>query len=279
MGIFFGEKVSFLNWPAKVFISLLQVTVLPYIVGSLIVGIGENTGENARRLAIWGGLALLIIWIFTLFIVFLVPFALPPDKGGVFFSAIPSDQISIDWLDLYIPTNPFRSLANNTVPAVVIFSILIGISLIDLPRKERIIEPLKGLNDVLARAASFLIKLTPFGIFAVAGHAAGTMRVDEFQRIEAFFLNYIGLCLILTFWLLPGLVSVITSIPHRRIISLYMDAVITAFVTSSVFVVLPLISERTKQLLREINLSRDSEQDSADILIPASFNFPLAQKF
>ncbi len=277
-GIFFGEKVSFLNWPAKVFISLLQVTVLPYIVGSLIVGIGENTGQNARRLAIWGGLALLIIWTFTLFIVFLVPLALPPDKGGVFFSAIPSAQTTIDWLDLYIPTNPFRSLANNTVPAIVIFSILIGIALIDMPRKERIIEPLKGFNDVLARAASFLIKLTPFGIFAVAGHAAGTMRFDEFQRIEAFFLNYIGLCLILTFWLLPGLVSVITSIPHRRIISLYMDAVVTAFVTASVFVVLPLISERSKQLLSELDLSREGEQESADILIPASFNFPASPK-
>jgi Na+/H+-dicarboxylate symporter/ABC-type amino acid transport substrate-binding protein len=278
VGIFFGEKVSFLNWPARVFISLLQVTVLPYIVGSLIVGIGENTGQNARRLAIWGGLALLIIWIFTLFIVFLVPLALPPDKGGAFFSAIPSDQTTIDWLDLYIPTNPFRSLANNTVPAVVIFSILIGIALIDMPRKERIIEPLKGFNDVLARAASFLIKLTPFGIFAVAGHAAGTMRFDEFQSIEAFFLNYIGLCLILTFWLLPGLVSVITSIPHRRIISLFMDPVVTAFVTSSVFVVLPMISERSKQLLSEVDFSREGEQESADILIPASFNFPASPK-
>ncbi|MCI0603341.1 cation:dicarboxylase symporter family transporter [bacterium] len=45
-GIFFGEQISFLNWPAKVFISLLQVTVLPYIVGSSYLQL-RHTGSSA----------------------------------------------------------------------------------------------------------------------------------------------------------------------------------------------------------------------------------------
>ncbi|MCI0616653.1 cation:dicarboxylase symporter family transporter [bacterium] len=277
-GIFFGERVSFLNWPAKAFVDLLQITVLPYIVGSLIVGIGDNSGQNAKRLAIWGGLALLFTWALSLFLVFAAPLALPPEKGGVFFSAVPSSDTTIDWLDLYIPANPFRSLANNTVPAVVIFSILVGIALIDLPGKNRILDPMKGFNDVLSRVATLLVKLTPIGIFAVAGYAAGTMRFDEFQRLEGFFLIYIGLSLLLTFWLLPGMVSVITSIPHRKLISVFLDAVITAFVTSSVFVVLPMIAERSKQLLKEYGISQDGGTESADVLIPASFNFPHSAK-
>jgi Na+/H+-dicarboxylate symporter len=37
-GLFFGERVSFLNWPARGFVSLLQITVLPYIVGPSLLG-------------------------------------------------------------------------------------------------------------------------------------------------------------------------------------------------------------------------------------------------
>ena len=277
-GLFFGEKVAFLQWPARAFVELLQVTVLPYIVCSMIVGIGENTGSNARQLAAKGGLILVVTWILSLAIVFAVPLALPPEKGGVFFSAAPSREASIDWLDLYIPANPFRSLANNTVPAVVIFSILVGIALTDLKGKEKLLEPLKAFSKVLGRVASLMVRLTPFGIFAISGHAAGTLRLDEFARLQAFLLIYIGLSLILAFWLLPGLVSLITSIPHKRMISLSMDAVLTAFVTSNVFVVLPLIAERSKQLISELSTKSESQDDSIDVLIPASFNFPHSGK-
>ncbi len=39
-GIFFGEEVAFLKMPGDAFILLLQMTVLPYIMVSLITGLG-----------------------------------------------------------------------------------------------------------------------------------------------------------------------------------------------------------------------------------------------
>ena len=128
VGLFFGEKASFLDLPARGFVQLLQVTVLPYVVGSLIAGIARGTPAQARRLASKGGLALLLLWALSLAIVFLSPLALPPDKGGSFYASSElSSEPRIDWLDLYIPSNPFRSLANNVVPAVVVFSVLLGL--------------------------------------------------------------------------------------------------------------------------------------------------------
>jgi Na+/H+-dicarboxylate symporter len=54
---------------------------------------------------------------------------LPPHKGGSFFSAAPQEtEHAIDWVSLYIPSNPFHSLANNVVPAVVVFAVLSGIA-------------------------------------------------------------------------------------------------------------------------------------------------------
>jgi hypothetical protein len=86
IGLFFGEKVSFLALPARAFIQLLQVTVLPYVVGALVTGIASGSPSQARQLASRGGLALAILWTSSLTLVFLSPLALPPGKGSSWFA-------------------------------------------------------------------------------------------------------------------------------------------------------------------------------------------------
>lgn len=279
VGLFSGEKASFLDLPARGFVQLLQVTVLPYVVGSLIAGIARGTPAQARRLASKGGLALLLLWALGLAIVFLSPLALPPDKGGSFYASSElSSEPRIDWLDLYIPSNPFRSLANNVVPAVVVFSVLLGLAVLGLPGKERILAVLDLVNDALGRAGTLLVKLTPFGLFAIAGHSAGTLRLEEFERLQAFLLVYTGLALILSLWLLPGLVSALTGLSYRRIVSLAIDPLLTAFVTANLFIVLPLLAERGKTLLAEAGLGKDDADEAVDVLVPTSFTFPHSAK-
>ena len=279
VGLFFGEKAAFLQWPARAFVQLLQVTVLPYIVTSLVAGIARGTPAQMRRLASRGGLVLAALWTLSLALVFLSPLALPPEKGGSFYatSAV-STETAIDWLGLYIPSNPFHALANNVVPAVVVFSILLGIALLTLPQKERILGPLMIVNDTLGRAGSLLVRLTPIGLFAIAGHSAGTLKLEEFARLQAYLLIYVGLCLILTLWVLPGLVAALTGLSHRRILSLVQDPLITAFATANLFVVLPLIQERAKQILEEAAVERAEAEEAVDVLVPASFTFPQSAK-
>ena len=50
-GIFFGEKVAFLQVAGNAFIKLLQMTILPYILVSLVHGIGGLTYNQAKELA------------------------------------------------------------------------------------------------------------------------------------------------------------------------------------------------------------------------------------
>ena len=62
-GIFFGEYVAFLEVIGNSFIRLLQMTILPYILVSLILGIGGLTYEKAKLLAVNAGLLLLLTWV------------------------------------------------------------------------------------------------------------------------------------------------------------------------------------------------------------------------
>ena len=68
-GLFFGELVAELKVLGDIFIKLLQMTVLPYIVVSLIAGLGHMDGGQARRLALRGSIVLAAIWLLALAVI------------------------------------------------------------------------------------------------------------------------------------------------------------------------------------------------------------------
>ena len=51
-GIFFGEYCAFLQIIGDAFIKLLQITILPYITVSMILGIGGLTTNQAKLMEI-----------------------------------------------------------------------------------------------------------------------------------------------------------------------------------------------------------------------------------
>jgi len=74
---------------------------------------------------------------------------------------------TIDFLQLYIPANPFFSLANSIVPAVVVFSIVIGIALIGIERKQPLLDVLSVIMKVMTRVTDLVMKLAPLGVDVV----------------------------------------------------------------------------------------------------------------
>ena len=61
-GVFFGEPAGKLEIVGQAYIRLLQITVLPYILVSLIVGLGRLDADIARRIGAVGGMLILLIW-------------------------------------------------------------------------------------------------------------------------------------------------------------------------------------------------------------------------
>ena len=275
VGLFFGELVADLKFFGDVFIKLLQMTVLPYIVVSLIAGFGRMTSAQARRLAVRGTVVLFTIWGLALALIFVTPLAFPSLDTASFFSA-PStiSQDSGNVLDLYVPSNIFYSLSNNLVPAVVLFSIFMGVALISVPDKSTVLPIFDGLSEALSKINAMIVRLTPYGIFAIAAAAAGTMTIEELGRVQVYLITYIALALVITFWIFPGLVSAVSGIPYREVLSTFKDALVTAFATGNQFVVLPLIAENCKTLLAKYRLPESESASAIDVIVPVSFNFP-----
>jgi Na+/H+-dicarboxylate symporter len=279
VGLFVGERASSLQIWADAYVNLLQMTVLPYVAMSLVGGLGSLTRHEASRLGSRVGLLLLGFWLIGLVAVFVFPLMFPPMQNASFFSTTLLEETPpLDLIGLYIPANPFYALANNIVPAVVLFSALVGVALIGVPNKGTALEVIAVINNALERVARFIVALTPFGLFAIAAVVAGTFEPAQAAKLQVYLLGYVAMALLLTFWVLPGLVAALTPIPYGRVLSRTRDALLMAFTTGSLFVVLPLLAEETRTLLREHTSVSSQDEHLPDVIIPAAYNFPHTAK-
>ena len=275
LGVFVGEYAAVLEPAADAYVKLLQMTVLPYVLISLISGLGGLRLTEVRTLAARCGLVLLGLWAVALAAVVLFPMIFPAIESASFFSTtLIAEKEPFDFVSLYIPANPFHSLANNIVPAVVLFGVVLGIALIGVPDKERLLSVLSVVRAMVSRATSFLVGLTPYGLFAVVAVAAGTLGVEALRQVSVYLISYIAVSLFVCLWALPALVAALTPIPYRAVLTRTRDALFTAFATGSLFIVLPALTDAAKALIRDYQNVEVANVEVADVIMPASFSFP-----
>ena len=274
LGLIAGERTAALEAVADAYIKLLQMTVLPYATVSIVGGLGALDVAQARTLGKRVGLALGLLWAVAFVAVLLFPLMLPPHQNASFFSTtLLIEREPFDFLNLYIPTNPFNALANNVVPAVVLFSVVVGVALIGVNDKAPLLDVLGVARRAVAKTTDFVMALTPVGVFAIAAVVSGTLDFDDIRRLQVYLVSYVAISLLLSLWVLPGLVAALTPIPYRALLGRSRDALVMAFMTTSLFAVLPVITAHAKTLVRDYAPDA-ADDDATDIIVPTSFNFP-----
>jgi proton glutamate symport protein len=274
-GVFFGELISPIGIVGDAFIGLLQMTVLPYVFVSLILGLGRLSSGNAGILVRRSMILLGILWAVALSFIVVMPLAYPQVEAGSYFStSLVEPTPKFDFINLFIPKNPFNSLATGTVPAVVVFALGIGAALIGIENKQQILDALDTISTSLSRVSKFIARLSPIGVFAITARAAGTLDVSELQSLEIYFATYLVFWFALAIWFLPMFATAFLPLKYREIMGPARDALITAFATGSVFVVLPLLADHAKVLVRKCAPESERAPGAVDVLIPLAFAFP-----
>jgi len=279
LGVLLGEWTAPFQVVGDIYLGLLQMTVLPYIVVSLISRLGGFTYDRAAQVGRHGTVVLLLLWVVALATVVLLPLSLPDWEAGTFFSAsLVEPGEGFDFLELYIPTNPFGALADNIVPAAVVFSIIIGIAIIPLSNKRRLLEPLKVVGDALGNIAQAVVRLSPWGTFALAAGAAGTISPGELLRLGGYVSTFTIGVVLLTFVLFPALVVSLSPIGYRELMGRTRGTLLTALATGKLFAVLPMITNDVRELLVSHGVQQEEAQEAADVLVPLAYPFPNAGK-
>ena len=155
---------------------------------------------------------------------------------------------------------------------------MLGIALMGIGDRERLLGPLRVMNAAITSITLFVVRLTPVGVFAIGAVTAGTMTGETLERLQVYFVVFAAASLLLAFWVLPLLVTAMTPFRYREVTGIARDALLTAFVANNAFIVLPILVERSKDLLRRRGLLSPESDSAAEVLVPILFNFPNAGK-
>src|SRR4030095_5761356 len=228
--------------------------------------LGSLGSSEMKQIARYGTKFLLLVWTVGLLLVVLCPLALPSFSGLPVFS-LEDTTASVDWLDLYSPSNLFRALTNNLIPAVVLFGILTGLAVGQIrdERKAVLLQALEAFNEAMGRVSRMILRLTPYGLFAISAVTAGEIRLEDLLRLQIWFHFYAGGALLFTLWVLPTLVARLTDVPYGRFVATMRDAIITAAAAGDALVVLPLIAESAKALLVERGVTSDDADRTVSV--------------
>jgi Na+/H+-dicarboxylate symporter len=115
-GLFFGEKTQILAPIGDIFIKLIQIAIIPSIVIFIITGIGSINQADAKEFLTKVALIMLLMWFLGLIVFFFMQFAFPDVPNNSFFSTAQRSMPDVtDLIDLFIPSNPFKSLSEGFI--------------------------------------------------------------------------------------------------------------------------------------------------------------------
>ncbi|HDX1193095.1 TPA: L-cystine transporter [Pasteurella multocida] len=155
----------------------------------------------------------------------------------------------------FIPKNPFLELtgANPTsIISVVIFAALLGIASLSLAREdqalgERIAQGVDTLNKLIMRLVRMVIRLTPYGVFALMLKMATSSKWADIVNLGTFIVaSYAAICLM---FVVHGLLLAVFRVNPFTYFKKVMPTLSFAFTSRSSAATLPLnIETQTNKL-------------------------------
>ena len=187
LGLVAPELTDWLQPLATLFLQASQIVVMPYLICELIVGFGQLRPGSLGQLARRGGFVLLGLWAGAAVLVVATPLCLPPLVTSEFFhTGLFERNEPIDLLTTYLPDNIFGALAADNFPAVVLFSCVLGVLLQSIDSKQALLDPLQVIRTLVGRLNKLVVRLIPYGIFALMAINVARFDGDQLIRMQGF---------------------------------------------------------------------------------------------
>jgi len=277
-GLFLGDICAIFAPYGSAYIMLLKATAIPYLIVAIIHGIGQLSTFQAKSILKNGILFIGLTWLINISMVYLVYFAFPQPKGTQ-AGYISTESPKINFAELLIPENIFYDLANNIIPAIVIFSLFIGIALMHIKEKDTLMQSLKNLVEAITRITTWIAKITPLGTFLIIANQVGTIQFSTIKQVSTYIILYIICSCSILFWIFPRITNMLTHIKASRWIKLLSPILILAYTTNIVIVCIPYIIELLRKEAQALEPFDDKTQTQIQGTVSVVFNLPLGSLF
>jgi Na+/H+-dicarboxylate symporter len=257
-----------------IFLRLIRVIIAPLLIGTLVSGIAAHS--DLKKVGRMGVKAIVYFEAVTTLALCIGLAAINLSKAGAGVHLPPSSgetlqvqRLSAAETILHIfPENLAKSVAENQILQVVVFSILFGIALAMVREERR--RPLLNLAESLAETmfkfTNLVMYLAPLGVGAAIAYTVGSTGMGIlFNLAKLLFTLYIALLVFILGVLLP--VALLVRVPLKKFIAAVAEPVSIAFGTASSEAALP----RAMEAMEAIGVPRPV----VAFVMPTGYSFNL----
>jgi Na+/H+-dicarboxylate symporter len=256
--------VVWLAFPGQIFLSLIQLAIVPLVFASVILGIVSSDNlQQLRSLGVKIGFYYVFTTVVSVGLGFAVAYWIRPGRfidvellgnvsdGVANVSAEAASGINLkEIVSGLIPSNPFNVLVSGEMLQIVLLAIFIGIALMSLKAEEA--KPLVGLLNAFQKISMTVIgwamHLAPLAVFGLTAGLLAQIGVSALLGVGIYMLTVlVGLLFVLGFYLI--LIKFAAKRSPVEFLRQIGDVQLLAFSTSSSATVMPLTIETAQHKL------------------------------
>jgi Na+/H+-dicarboxylate symporter len=240
-------------------VNAIRMTVIPLVVSLLVTGVASAAdvaaiGRLGARtvvvfLVLLVGTAAVVVPLAPLLFSLLPPGAarppLPPGAAEAAGQVAASGRETLaEWIASLLPTNPLAAASNGQIVPLILFTLLLALALARSAPERRapVVAFFQALAEALMRLVTWVVKLAPFGVFALVLPMAARSGAALAGAIGFYVAAYSASCVVVSVLLYP-LVVVAGRVPLGRFARAALPAQGIAFGSSSSIAALPAMVE------------------------------------
>jgi Na+/H+-dicarboxylate symporter len=256
---------SWLGLPGILFLKLVQMIMIPLILSSIIVGIVNAGSEQLKQLGLKLGIYFIMTTLIAVTIGVVLAIFIEP---GIYMMTEPANQSIIAFgqtsssgeTDLLtnlpktignlLPNNPLASMVSGEMLAVVLFSIIIGIAVMQLNLEvgRSVLKLLSAIQEICMTIVKWAMKLVPYAVFGLIAQLVSNIGMSSLQGIGLYVATVlIGLLLMIGVYML--LVMMIGKTNPFTFMGKIKEVLLLAFSTTSSAAVMPLSIKTAEEKL------------------------------
>jgi Na+/H+-dicarboxylate symporter len=260
---------------AMIFLRLIKAIIAPLLFGTLVVGIAGHS--NLRQVGRLGLRSIIYFELVTTVAIFLGLGAINLSKAGVGVhlpaapatDSVPTGKLTAEETILHVfPENIAKSVADNAVLQVVVFSLIFAAALAMVGEQKRAVMLgfCESLAETMFKFTNIVMYMAPIGVGAAVAYTVAHTGFGIIVSLLKLVLTLYAALLVFIFGvLLP--IALVFRVPLRRFVKAAIEPVTIAFATSSSEAALP----RAMEAMEGLGVPRQI----VAFVIPTGYSFNL----
>lgn len=255
VGVIVGDWAANLKFIGDIFIRLIQMSIVPLVMSSVILATGSMSGSGIGKIAARTFGWMIGFSVVAAFLAWTLSILIKPGEGLTITSQVdPSLAESAagakGWQETlvdFVSTNIFGAMSTATMVPIIVFSLLFGLALNGYVAKtgnRALLDIIGQIQQVVLTMIRYVMYIAPIGVFALLAALAG----DVGFAVVTTALKYLGATLIGVLILMVLFVIVVwlrTGLNPSRLPAHLAEQTVIAITTTSSAVTFPTVLKTT----------------------------------